>query len=248
MFQYATVLGAARKSGHIPFCNISGIPLLSECFDLGSVENGQVEPELILNEREFGYQEIVHNLPVDKSVDIRGYFQTEKYFKYIEDEVRQNFTFKQHIKDLAIKHIPEDVCVSVHVRRGDYVNLKDHHYNQSVDYYMEALKRFPDHVPVFFSDDINWCKEVFSDVPNNPVFIENQESLNLSSAKNSDISGYIDMCAMTFCNDHIIANSSFSWWGAWLGQGNVVAPKNWFGPKEAWKDHSDVYCEGWVVV
>ena len=248
MFQYATVLGAAKKSGHVPFCNISGIPLFSECFDLGSVENGQVEPELILNERGFEYQEIVHNLPVDKSIDIRGYFQTEKYFKCVENEVRQDFTFKEHIRNKAIDKIPEDVCVSVHIRRSDYVNLQDYHFNQTTDYYYKALEHFPDHRPVFFSDDIAWCKEQFSGVKNDPIFVENEETLNTSAAHNSDISGYIDMCAMSFCNDHIIANSSFSWWGAWLGQGRVVAPSNWFGPKEAWKNHKDVYCEGWIVL
>ena len=248
MFQYATVLGSARKTGHTPTCNISGIPLFEECFELGSVVDKISEPNLILNEQGFEYQEALHHLPIDASVDLRGYFQSEKYFKHCENEIRQDFTFKQKIKDIAINKVPTEVSVSVHVRRGDYVNLQDYHYNQSKEYYNEALEKFPDHRPVFFSDDIEWCKDNFKNIKNNPVFVENEESLNLSSAHNSDLSGYVDMCAMSFCNAHIIANSSFSWWGAWLGKGKTIAPSNWFGPKEAWKNHKDVYCDGWEVI
>jgi len=247
MFQYAAVLGSARLSGHQPMCNISSIPLLHECFELGSIVDGQQpNPDLLLNEQDLGFQQIAHNLPFNRSVDLRGYFQTEKYFKHIEDEVRQNFSFKQHIRDIAIDKIPEDVCVSVHVRRGDYVVLSDFHPTLDLEYYHDALSNFPDHIPVFFSDDINWCKEQFSHIPN-AVFIENEDTLNLSAGKDSDISGYVDMCAMSFCNDHIIANSSFSWWGAWLGQGNVVAPKKWFGPKIKY-DCSDIFCDGWTLI
>ena len=248
MFQYAAVLGAARTSGHIPMCNISGIPLFAECFELGSVTNGQIEPDLILNEKEFLYQDIVHNLPKDKSVDLRGYFQTEKYFKHIDEEIRSNFTFKENIRNAAVKKIPNEVCVSVHVRRGDYIALSEFHPTQSVEYYEEALTKFPDHQPIFFSDDPSWCREKFSHITNDPIFIESDKDLNLSSSRESDISGYIDMCAMSLCNDHIIANSSFSWWGAWLGQGRVVAPKNWFGPAKRISDHSDIYCDGWTLV
>ena len=246
MFQYAAVLGSARASGHQPVCHISAIPLMKECFTLGSVLDGQVESDLLLNEQDFKFQQIAHHLPYNRSVDFRGYFQSEKYFKHIKDEVLQNFYFNQHIRDIAITKIPNDVCVSVHVRRGDYINLKDYHHNQTLDYYYKALSKFPYHIPVFFSDDINWCKETFSDVPN-AIFTENEDTLNLSSAFNSDVSGYVDMCAMSFCNDHIIANSSFSWWGAWLGGGNVVAPRKWFGSKNN-SDWSDIYCEGWTVL
>tara|TARA_Y100000114_G_scaffold36710_1_gene32219 strand:+ start:14928 stop:15728 length:801 start_codon:yes stop_codon:yes gene_type:complete len=247
MFQYAAVLGSARASGHNPICHLSGIPLMSECFELGSVQDGQIEPDLLLNEQGFNYQQIAHNIPFNRSVDFRGYFQTEKYFKHVETEVRQNFAFKQYIKDLAIEKIPEDVCVSVHVRRGDYVALAEYHHNQTMEYYHEALSKFPRHRPVFFSDDIAWCKENFSHI-DKAVFVENEETLNTNATYNSDISGYVDMCAMSFCNDHIIANSSFSWWGAWLGQGNVVAPKKWFGSKKENENHEDIYCEGWMVV
>ena len=70
-------------------------------------------------------------------------------------------------------------------------------------------------------------------LPENTVYMEND--LN------------VDLCVMSWCNAHIIANSSFSWWGAWLGGGKTIAPKNWFGPKGP-QDWNDVYCNGWEVL
>ena len=195
MFQYSAVLGAARASGHTPCCNITAIPLLSHCFELGSVQDRQVLVDLIYNEPSFSYDSDVKNLPTDRDIDLRGYFQSEKYFEHVVDEVKQNFRFKDHIMEIAQQKVPDwDTCVSIHVRRGDYVKISDTHHNQSVEYYMDSLKQFPYHRPVFFSDDIDWCKETFSSVKNDPVFIENEDTLNLSAAHNSDISGYVDMC------------------------------------------------------
>ena len=246
MFQYAVVLGLARKTGHSPTCNISAIPLFSDCFKLGSVEDCSSEPDLVLSEDGFGYSDMEKTLSPAASIDLRGYFQSEKYFKHIEDEIRQNFKFKKHIKDLAEKKLPDTKCVSVHIRRGDYTNLSEYHHNQSLDYYHNALDMFGGCVPVFFSDDIEWCRDNFSDVDKS-IFVENESSLNLSPKKNSDISAYIDMCAMSMCDSHIITNSSFSWWGSWLGKGKTVAPKKWFGPKGP-KNWSDIYVEGWHIL
>ena len=249
MFQYSAVLGAARSTGHTPCCNITAIPLLSHCFELGSVQDKQVSADLIYNESGFSYDPSVKNLPVDMNIDLCGYFQSEKYFDHVADEVKQNFTFKDHIMEVAQKKIPDrDTCVSVHVRRGDYVTIySDTHPAQSVEYYMNSLNQFPYHRPVFFSDDIDWCKETFSSIKNDPLFIENEDTLNLSAAHNSDISGYIDMCAMTLCNAHIISNSSFSWWGAYLGGGKTIAPKTWFGPRGP-SDWQDIYAKEWSLL
>ena len=250
MFQYAATLGSARSSGHTPVCNISAIPLLSECFELGSVVDGVVDFDLVYTEDDFKYNPVLNSLPADKSIELRGYFQTRKYFSHVEDEVRQNFKFKDHIIEKARQKIPVvdwDACVSVHVRRGDYPSIAEHHHNQTVEYYISSLDNFPYHRPVFFSDDIEWCKENFSSLKNEPVFVENDETLNLQASQNSDISGYVDMCGMGLCDGHIIANSSFSWWGAFLGgEGQTVAPKIWFGPKGP-QDWQDVYCKEWIV-
>jgi hypothetical protein len=93
------------------------------------------------------------------------------------------------------------------------------------------MTHFDGHTPIVFSDDIAWCEENLSHM--NPIFMDGNDV-------------YTDMCLMSMCDGHIIANSSFSWWGAWLGKGKTVAPKRWFGESGP-QDWSDIYCEGWIT-
>ena len=98
------------------------------------------------------------------------------------------------------------------------------------------MLEFKGYRPVVFSDDIEWCKENMTWLNNNhpePVFMSYDH--------------FTDLCLMSLCNGHIIANSSFSWWGAWLGGGKTVAPKEWFGPSGP-KNWKDVYCEDWITL
>lgn len=255
MFQYATVLGAARSSGHEPVCNLSAVPLMKECFVLGSVRDGVVDRNFrVFNEQEgvFGFSPQVLSLPLEFNVDLYGYFQTEKHFKHVADEVKKNFTFVDEIKSKALSFFPDESAryVSVHVRRSDYTHLQEIHPCPSVDYYREALESFSDHIPVVFSDDIEWCKEAFVSLScvlkNDPIFVDSNP-ISKDNSTQSDITGYIDMCAMSMCDGHVIANSSFSWWGAWLGGGKTVAPKTWFGAN-GYKNWQDIYYEGWLIL
>lgn len=160
---------------------------------------------------------------------ILGYWQSEKYFKEIEDIIRNEFTIvtppsKQN-RELINKIINEN-AISIHVRRGDYVN--DKHTNQvhgvcSLSYYYEAIELMnsKNSNPVFyiFSDDIEWAKK-------NLLFKKEKIFIDFN-----DKSNYEDMRLMSNCKHHIIANSSFSWWGAWLNNSKskiVIAPKIWF--------------------
>ena len=106
-----------------------------------------------------------------------------------------------------------------------------------LDYYDKALAEFPTNVPVIiFSDDPEWCNE-------QEIFADDRF---LVSEGNS---AYIDMCLMSLCEGHIIANSSFSWWGAWLADSKmVVAPSIWFGPNNAHLDIKDLYLDHWEVI
>jgi hypothetical protein len=110
------------------------------------------------------------------------------------------------------------------------------HHNLDLNYYEEALKHFDDRQVIVFSDDPEWCKEqsLFSD-----------DRFLVSESEDNKI----DLCLMTFCTSHIIANSSFSWWGAWLANSQkVIAPSKWFGPNNADKETKDLIPETWTII
>jgi hypothetical protein len=154
-----------------------------------------------------------------------GYWQTEQYFKDIEQKVKDKFTFRESIisernKQLSTKML-ETESISVHIRRGDY--LKEDGWNISEgSYYDNAISYINNNVnnPIFyfFSDDIEWCKAKFKGA--NYHFID----------WNKGNDSWQDMYLMTKCKHNIIANSSFSWWGAWLNANEnklVLAPSVW---------------------
>lgn len=161
-----------------------------------------------------------------------GFWQSELYFSKYENEIRNLFIFKKDIinrnTDLVSKINTAQNSVSIHVRRGDYVKNPEankFHGLCSLDYYSEAIKLITDkvsNVSLFvFSDDIPWCKENFKF--NLPIeFIETNNP-------------HSDLFLMTQCKHNIIANSSFSWWGAWLNNNAnkiVIAPNRWFANKD----------------
>lgn len=256
MFQFASTLGVGRKLGHgvkFPSHNTTnpqngvlgnGKPHtqyfeLPNCFNIDGNLLGEVSYKHQYNETKFGFSDDVFSIPDE--TNLRGYFQAEKYFKHVEDEIRTNFTFKDEIREKSLSLFPklEYETVGIHIRLNDYLSLSQYHPVCSVEYYNEALKNFSDknYYFIVFSDDKKMAKEIFGE-SQNLLYIDNENS-------------YVDMCLMSMCNHNIIANSSFSWWGAWLNPNpdkRVVAPKQWFGP--AYNHHymGDLYCEGWVVV
>lgn len=247
MFQYAAVLGIAKSTGMIPVANLSHDQNFKKNFKLGSVGDTQIHNlDGVYSEPDFSFQESVFEFDNTLNIDLRGYFQSPKYFDNWKRIICQEFSFSDDIREMAAEKIPSDVCVSVHVRRGDYTKLNDVHHNQTEDWYREALTHFEGYRPVFFSDDIDWVKNTFSDIEN-AVFVDNEETLNLQANKTSDISGYVDMCAMSFCNAHIIANSSFSWWASYLSGSLTIAPKKWFG-KNGPENWENIYCEDWRLL
>lgn len=246
MFQFSSTVGIARKLGFDPVFPIErfqgnsgpdtydGCKLL-ECFKIpGNLikHSSEIPINHIYYENQFGFNPETLQLP--NATSLSGYFQTEKYFKFIESEIKEIFTFKDEIIEEAGKYGPIENAVSIHVRRGDYLASPGHHPTQSIEYYVEAAKQF-DKNSIFyiFSDDPEWCKNSLS--INNSVVIESGNP-------------YIEMYLMSLCEGHIIANSSFSWWGSWLADSKkTIAPSNWFGPYMQ-KDPSDVYCENWIVI
>ena len=171
-------------------------------------------------------------------MSLYGFFQTEKYFKHIADEVREDFSFKDEIENPCNEMIQAvENPISLHIRRGDFLTNNANHNNLTLDYYATALSKFEnDRNVIIFSDDTEWCKqqELFSG-----------DRFLVSESGNP----YVDLCLMSMCSDFIIANSSFSWWGAWLAnKGTVIAPEKWFGPNNSHLDTSDLYPEHWNVI
>ena len=156
-----------------------------------------------------------------KNIKLNGYYQSEKYFIKNREKVLDFYSIDDNsmvtINNKYSRILEKNTC-SLHVRRGDYLGLSNHHPTCNLGYYNRAIALLPkDTQYLVFSDDIEWCRDVFID--GNFVFING----------NTD---YIDLWLMSLCKNNIIANSSFSWWGAWLNKNKnkkVIAPKKWFG-------------------
>lgn len=262
MFQFAGVYGIAKKLGYdiafpienvvegqyedfkdgvtryctfdIPKAFILNESILKPKSDILSKIEYSIE-----NEPHFHFTDNYFKIP--DNCDLRGYFQTEKYFEHVKDELLNLFTFKPDIKEAANKLFPklDTETVSIHLRVGDYKGLENFHPVCSPEYYTKAASLFNDkeYNFIIFSDDVNYCKELFG------------EQENIHYIDNND--PYVDMCLMSMCDHNIIANSSFSWWAAYLNQNKnkqVVAPKQWFGPAYYFQITDDLYCKGWKVV
>jgi hypothetical protein len=258
MFQYAGLRGIAAKNNYswlVPPPNSYGDANygLFECFEMSSVlpENFGVTQYQSVATGCFEFnQKFYENCP--DNVNLHDYFQTEKYFKNIEDVIRKDFEFKNDIKEPCLEIMNQyPNSIFLHVRRGDYLNQPQYHPVCSLEYYQKALQEFPEDVSVFvFSDDLDWCREHFTDdrflIPDeNPLY--NHLSDTNDGRVRSPIP-YYDLCMMSLCSGAIIANSSMSWWGAWLqnGKGKVIAPKQWFGSAYADYNMSDLIPEGWT--
>jgi hypothetical protein len=249
MFQYASLRGIAANRG-FDFCippeysfgvndpNVKKSDTnIHTSFDLKKY-NQSISNNQIIQEFGFHFEESLFNNCLD-NVDLYGYFQSEKYFKNIEKDIKKDFSFNSEIVTACKEFIKETIngeVISLHIRRGDYLNLKSFHPTPSIEYYERALDKLPNVPVIIFSDDIEWAS-------NQHLF--DGDRFYISESNTTDF----DMCLMTICDYHIIANSSFSWWGAWLSQSKkVIAPKNWFGPSLSQHDTSDLYCNGWEII
>lgn len=163
-----------------------------------------------------------------------GYFQSDKNFSDGKF-VRWLFLPSEMVKSLLAFPIAEYSC-SIHVRRQDYLNLKDYHTNLGMDYYndaIDALDEFRIDKFYIFSDDIDWCRKVF--IGDQFEFMTCLE--------------YVSLYLMGMCTHNIIANSSLSWWGAFLPSNSgrmVIGPKDWFGPKG--QNSKDLMPKYWIKI
>ena len=268
MFQHAAVKGIARNRGfeycippYHPQSQIDNYGLF-EAFEMENVDHVKFSFNMIpAQESHFHFDEELFDDCPD-GANVAGFFQTEKYFKHVEDEVREDYTFKKEWLEPCqefMKQFGNQEVAFLHVRRGDpnltdkrgfkwaYVNLQDQHPVQPLEYYEKALEYFPKDMPVLvFSDSIEWCKEQEFFKPERFMFSEPEDKYD-----DGALVPYVDLCLMSLCSNAIIANSYMSWWGAWLQKNpnkKVIAPKMWFGSTYSFHDTKDLYCDGWEVI
>lgn len=188
------------------------------------------------------FQQSKDNLLLD------GYWQNELYFNKVRNELLQEIqpTYSFTAEGVELKRsILASNSVSVHVRRGDYVTLKnasDFHGLCSVEYYRQAIeeleKKYNGLSFFVFSDDIDWCKKELNFIKDG-CFVEDEAEKRSSQ----------DLFLMSLCKHNIIANSSYSWWSAWLNQNpekTILAPKKWF--KDSSIDTSGLIPNSWIKI
>lgn len=260
MFQYAALRGIAAKNGYdwvIPKPDSYGDSNygLFECFEMSTVTEknfGFIQGQSIQTGCFHFHEEFFNNCP--DNVNLHDYFQTEKYFNNIFDIIRADYTFKKEIIDPCLDVIGDLTNpIFIHVRRGDYLNQPDNHPTCPVSYYKSSLELFDENSPVLvFSDDLDWCRENFTEdrflIPTeNPIYNHTSDT-NYGRIKS--FIPYYDLCMMSMCSGGIIANSSMSWWGAWLIKNPtqpIVAPSPWFGKNYSHFVMSDLIPDRWVI-
>jgi hypothetical protein len=185
------------------------------------------EDVIIKEEKEFVYNKIEFSEEWrEKQIVLDGYWQNEKYFNHIRNEILYLFNFPWELKNGV---------VSIHVRRGDYLVLTDKHPPVTKEWFEKAMSIFTNKEFKFFSDDIKWCKETFGGRDNISF------STNTSETE--------DLIEMSCCESHICSASTFSWWGMWLNKNpdkRAIFPELWFQLGHGGFDTSDIipsWCE-----
>ena len=246
MFQYAFIRGMSKRYGYdfiIPDANANRFDNygLFDCFELEGCKTGEGSyPTLECRDTAFNQKFLDE---CTDNTNYSGVFQTEKYFANATEELRKDFTFHKEILDPCQEFIDNvgDV-IFLHVRRGNsnlvgkrgekwsYQLLQDYHPLMKKEYYLEALSHFDESKKIIvLSDTIDWCKK--QDWLQDDRFLFSDSSYEVFDDGASV--PYIDLCLMSLCNGGIIANSSMSWWGAWLqnNTGKIIAPNPWYGAK-----------------
>ena len=195
----------------------------------------------------------------EDGTNLDGFCQTEKYFKHIEDEIREDFAFKDEILEPCNEFISSfEKIIFLHVRRGDNIGREEYYRMMTFDYYERALKHFADDAYLLVcSDDPEWCAEqdFFADdrfLVNTDVPKYDHLCLEGDGTHKHSCVPYTDLCLMSLCNGAILSSSTLGWWGAWLQKARtnpVIVPEHWYGPTlEEVNDCRDLYPEEWIVL
>jgi hypothetical protein len=194
-------------------------------------------PEKKYYQEQFCYYDVILN----EDTEIIGYFQSEKYFKHIESLVRKQFEFKDEIIDFVkSKHPNISESCTIHIRRGDYISQPNHHPLIPIEYYTNYINNYSEGNIYIFSDDIEWAKEQFIGDRYIFPFFEQDNDLNC-------------FVLMSLSKNSLIANSTYSWWAAWLNQNpnkKIYTPDHtkWFGISYNNLDTKDLIPDSWTQI
>ena len=220
MFQVAASIGAADR--HINEWRVSDRFIWKEYVN---IPNERYITDYSLpryNEPHFHFQAIPAG-----DYELHGYFQSYRYFHHCRDKIKRYFSPRFHLDGV------DDNAVAVHIRGGDYLKLPDYHYNLTTDYYREALHTIGAEAVYVFTDDKQHAARV---MPNKDYTI---------FEGGADVH---DLFQMSKFSKIIMANSSFSWWAAYLSSADVIAPKKWFGVKKQDYKTDDLYLPTWKLI
>ena len=227
MFQIASTIGIATRHGFdygFPYWkNHDHVRRFHSAEDI-DIQSWFKNPLPEMAQYDYQHRRIpwgYHELRIEDWTTLLGHMQSEKYFLHCQDIIRHYFEFK-HETPL----MPN--TVAVHFRGCDYGG--EYHPHCKSGYYQKALEIFKGKRVLVFSDEPDAALKV----------IGTGEAVRGNHSM-------VDLELMSRCSHHVIANSTFSWWAAWLSKGEVIAPKIWFGPV-AGQDASDVYCKDWIVI
>jgi hypothetical protein len=276
MFQYAIAYSLAKRAGvgmKIDLSYFENYEWHCYCLDVLNITSDIAKPSEIINVKQcpnnlferlsryiFGnrtnniYKEVtlLFNQKFNKAkknIYLQGYFQCEKYFNEYKDFIRKEFEILK-VPSISNKALILDInsntnTVSLHIRRGNYVHnpsVNKVHGVLNIEYYNDAIRYLEARLGTLkvyiFSDDISWAKA-------NLKFKQSSFYVDL----NDENTNYEDLRLMSLCKHNVIANSSFSWWGAWLNQNPnkiVVAPKQWFADPIKNEEAKDIVPESWI--
>lgn len=214
---------------------------------IGTITSKLKSAQKKYREKHFHFDADFFDLP--DGTYLRGDFQSEKYFFPVKDLIRRNFTFAGELNNDSKKYLAlirnAKLPVSIHFRITDYLKSEQkdqYHYVLPGEYYRQSIfllsRRLLKPVYFIFSDDLNYVKMNY-DLPVNAVFIDREVKTE----------SWEDMRLMSLCRHHIIANSTFSWWAAWLNSYTkkvIISPLRWFDNNPS--DTGDLIPETWVKI
>ncbi len=239
MFQFSFLYGVGKKKGIEIGYDFKNNPIIAKIFKLPAQNSNNIIPKFMgIEKNDFAYFNVSN---VEDGTDFIGYFQNKTYVEENELDLKKIFIFDEEKHKICydfMKKLKEKVnreLVGIHVRRTDFLLIKDTHFVCDVNYFKKAIDCFgPSYFFVIFTDDPKWCSETFKNLPN---IIMNNDAEK-------------DIILMSLCDHNIISNSSYSWWGSWLNENNnkkIIAPNRWYN-KRAPKNWQEIYRKDMVLI